>query len=195
LELALENLNKVCSEINFNIPTGVFRLPEYEMTEEESKLYSISEDLFYELINRGFEEKISGKVKNEAIYFERLQEEIDVIKRGGFISYFLILRDIINWCATQGIWVGMGRGSAAGSLVSYLLGIVKIDPIHYKLLFSRFLNSGRIGKMVDKEFLIIQLEDKEIQIESNSDVIVNRNGKEISIKASEITINDNLIKW
>jgi hypothetical protein len=49
--------------------------------------------------------------------------------------------------------------------------------------------------MVDKEFLIIQLEDKEIQIESNSDVIVNRNGKEISIKASEITINDNLIKW
>jgi DNA polymerase-3 subunit alpha len=155
LDLAIENLNAIVKDIRFKIPTGDFRLPEYEMTELEQAKYKDGEELFFNLIGDGFEDKIVGKVDDESAYFDRLQEEIDVIKRGGFISYFLMLRDIINWCKSQGIWVGMGRGSAAGSLVSYLLDIVKIDPIHYKLLFSRFLNAGRIGKSlpdVDLDF-------------------------------------------
>jgi DNA polymerase-3 subunit alpha len=169
LELGLESLNKLTAEINFKIPTGVFRLPEYEMTVHEEEKFGSNENLFYELVNDGYEKKIAGKVNNEAVYLDRMQEEIEVIKRGGFISYFLMLRDIIDWCKSQNIWVGMGRGSAAGSLISYLLDIVRIDPIHYKLLFSRFLNAGRIGKSlpdVDLDFEGGRRDDVKRYIES-----------------------------
>jgi DNA polymerase-3 subunit alpha len=139
------------------------------MTAEQKQKYKNNEDLFFDLVDQGLNEKVVGKVKNENIYFDRVDEEMDVIRRGGFVSYFLMLRDIIDWCKSQGIWVGMGRGSAAGSLISYLLDIVKIDPIHYKLLFSRFLNAGRIGKSlpdVDLDFEGGKRDDVKRYIES-----------------------------
>lgn len=76
---------------------------------------------------------------------ERLNYELAVIKQTGFTPYFLIVQDFVNWAKKQGIVVGPGRGSAAGSLVSYLLGVTNIDPLHYNLLFERFLNPERIS--------------------------------------------------
>ncbi|MBI2640590.1 MAG: DNA polymerase III subunit alpha, partial [Candidatus Sungbacteria bacterium] len=76
---------------------------------------------------------------------ERLEYELSIIKQTGFTPYFLIVQDFVNWAKMQGIIVGPGRGSAAGSLVSYLLGVTNIDPLHYNLLFERFLNPERIS--------------------------------------------------
>ena len=78
-------------------------------------------------------------------YQERLETEINVIKTMGFIDYFLIVWDFVDWCKKNGIMTGCGRGSAGGCLLSYLLGITKLDPLKYDLLFSRFLNADRVS--------------------------------------------------
>ena len=75
---------------------------------------------------------------------ERLNHELRVIQQMGFSGYFLIVQDFVNWARRKGILVGPGRGSAAGSLVAYVLGITNINPLEYSLLFERFLNPDRI---------------------------------------------------
>ena len=75
---------------------------------------------------------------------KRLDYELEVIKKTGFASYFLIVQDFVNWAKNNGIVVGPGRGSVGGSLVAYLLNITNIDPLKYDLLFERFLNPERI---------------------------------------------------
>ncbi len=79
-------------------------------------------------------------------YRKRLQFEIDTILRMGYPGYFLIVQDFINWAKNNNIYVGPGRGSAAGALVSYCLGITNLDPIRWNLLFERFLNPDRMGQ-------------------------------------------------
>lgn len=83
------------------------------------------------------------EINQDQIYQDRLQHELSVIGQMGFSDYFLIIADILNYCRDQGIQTGPGRGSAPGSLVSYLLGITQVDPIKYDLLFERFLNPER----------------------------------------------------
>lgn len=82
---------------------------------------------------------------NKPEYRSRLQFELETINKMGFAGYFLIVQDLINWAKSNGIYMGPGRGSAAGSLVSYCLRITDLDPIHWNLLFERFLNPGRVG--------------------------------------------------
>jgi len=139
--LSLQEIKRVCG---FTIETGVFHLPQYELTEKEKESFKTNEDLFWHLISTSVEEKIKGKVKDINVYWERIEKEADVLQRGGFIDYFLVLWDIVNWCDSQGIMSGVGRGSAAGSLIAYLLGLVKVDPIKYDLIFERFLNESRM---------------------------------------------------
>ena len=94
----------------------------------------------------GWKEKISGKVGTRAKeYHARLIYELGVIKKMGFVKYFLMVDDIIRWSRAQGIMVGPGRGSAAGSLVCYLMGITQLDPIKHGLYFERFLNPERVN--------------------------------------------------
>lgn len=94
----------------------------------------------------GWKEKINGKVGDQAkVYHARLIYELDVIKRMGFLKYFLMVDDIIRWSREHGIMVGPGRGSAAGSLVCYLMGITQLDPIKHGLYFERFLNPERVN--------------------------------------------------
>ena len=83
--------------------------------------------------------------RERARYVERLEFEIDTILKMGFPGYFLIVADFINWARNNGCPVGPGRGSGAGSLVAYALGITDLDPLHYKLLFERFLNPERVS--------------------------------------------------
>ena len=96
----------------------------------------------YALCHKGLEKRFNNKVDNE--YIQRLNYELDVIKKMGFVDYFLIVYDYVKYAKNNNILVGPGRGSAAGSLVSYSIGITNIDPIKYNLLFERFLNPARI---------------------------------------------------
>ena len=108
------------------------------------------EEVFAEDARRGLDErfaaaKATGRPLNENPYRERLESEILMIGQMNFAGYFLIVADFINWAKEQGIPVGPGRGSAAGSLVSYAMRITDIDPIPYNLLFERFLNPERVS--------------------------------------------------
>lgn len=143
---SIENTINVFEEIDFKVLTGKFYLPKYQMTEKESVDHKTNEDLLYSFIEKGLQEKVISKGKPIKPYLERVEEEMRVIKKGGFIDYFLILADIYKYCDENGIWYGIGRGSAAGCLVSYLCDIVDVDPIKFDLIFERFLNEGRIGK-------------------------------------------------
>lgn len=92
---------------------------------------------------------------------ERIDREIKVIKLGESIDYFLILWDIVKWCRENDILTGIGRGSAGGSLVAYLLEITQLDPLRWGLLFERFLNEGRVGHYEDYEKYIVHFENGE----------------------------------
>ena len=146
LEQAIQGTNEIVSGCDFKIKLGQIRLPKYQLSEKEKENYNDPDDLFWSLIEKGLERKIVSKGKDLDKYTERVAVEYDVISRGGFIDYFLILSDIIQFANDQKILVGLGRGSGVGSLVAYLLDLVKVDPLEYGLLFERFLNEGRIGK-------------------------------------------------
>lgn len=134
---ALENTLEIAEKCNLEIELGKTKPPIYEIEG------GITPD---EYLKKLCYEKL-GKMnfKNKEVYKERLDYELSVIKQTGFSSYFLIVADFVNWAKKQNIKVGPGRGSAAGSLVSYLLGITAVDPIKYKLLFERFLTPERIS--------------------------------------------------
>ena len=140
LKDSIESIKYITDNCNFIVEKGKLFLPKYEMSEEQKELYSTNNDLFIALLKEGFARKIKDrKVESQ----ERMITELQVIKQG-FIDYFLILWDICNWCRQNGIQVGPGRGSAGGSIVSYLLGITDINPLDFNLLFERFLNESRI---------------------------------------------------
>lgn len=134
---------------SFEINDKTLYLPEYEMSDKEKKKFKSNKDLFSYLIRQGFNDRISGKVEDEDIYLDRIENEFEVIEKGGFINYFLILWDVLKWCRENDILTGVGRGSAASSLISYLLYITHIDPIKYKMIFERFLNEARFKSLPD----------------------------------------------
>lgn len=147
LEEATDNVINTFKDIDFKTITGKFYLPLYEMSDEEAKLGLSSEDLLWHYLGENIDRKLKSVPKElHDTYYTRLETEFAVIQKGGFVDYFLILADIFRWCKIQGIWTGVGRGSAAGCLISYFLDIVLVDPIKYGLLFERFLNEGRLGK-------------------------------------------------
>lgn len=162
LQSAIDSANEIADGCNFQIKTGEIHLPKYEMTESEKEQFVTNEDLFWDIIQKGLQEQVINKGKDLDIYTQRIEVEYDVISRGGFIDYFLILRDIINWCEANDVMVGTGRGSAGGSLIALLCNITKVDPIEYGLIFERFLNESRIGKGlpdIDTDFASERRED------------------------------------
>ncbi|MEO8503184.1 MAG: DNA polymerase III subunit alpha [Acidobacteriota bacterium] len=146
---AIENTLRIAEACNLEIKTGDFHLPEFPVP----AAYTL-QSYFEEVVRNGLQERLdelrkrreSGLVKYpEEVYLHRLEMEIQVIERMGFPGYFLIVWDFIRYAREHGIPVGPGRGSAAGSLVSYALRITDIDPMQYDLLFERFLNPERIS--------------------------------------------------
>ena len=103
------------------------------------------DEFLRQLCRNGWKEKISGSISSDdqEHYINRIKYELDILQGAGLSSYFLIVQDIVNHVRSKGWLPGPGRGSAAGCLVSYLIGITSIDPIRYNLLFDRFYNSGR----------------------------------------------------
>lgn len=154
-EVAIQNLEKVNDSCKFTVKLGEKHLPEYKMTPEQEQSFSSNKEFFLSLIEQGFKERLQLQEEDYDLYFDRIEEEVAVIELGGFIDYFLILWDILEFAKRENILRGIARGSAGGSLVAYLMGITNIDPIPYGLLFERFLNKGRIGKSlpdVDSDF-------------------------------------------
>ncbi|MCK4919108.1 MAG: DNA polymerase III subunit alpha [Candidatus Pacebacteria bacterium] len=134
---AIDNTQKIVSECNVELDLGKILLPHYEVPG------NLTPEKYLEKLCRiGIEKRY--RKSNDTIE-KRLQFELNTIANMGFASYFLIVQDFVNWSKNQGIIVGPGRGSAAGSIVSYLIGITDIDPIKYDLLFERFLNPDRIS--------------------------------------------------
>ncbi|RME68426.1 MAG: DNA polymerase III subunit alpha, partial [Nitrospirae bacterium] len=135
---ALKNTLLVAEMCNLDLKLGQYLLPTFKLPRDRT-----AEDALEELALQGLKKKVSDPPPAE--YLNRLRYELDVIKRMGFASYFLIVWDFIDYAKKRRIPVGPGRGSAAGSLVAYCLGITEIDPIRYNLLFERFLNPDRIS--------------------------------------------------
>ncbi|NTW75985.1 MAG: DNA polymerase III subunit alpha [Candidatus Moranbacteria bacterium] len=145
---AIENTKKIADECNVKIRLGETQLPHFDVPEGKA-----SEAYLLDLCEEGLVYRYGDPKDLPATHRERLDYELDIIKKTGFASYFLIVADFVNWAKKAGIVVGPGRGSAAGSLVAYLTGITNIDPIKYNLLFERFLNPERISMPdVDMDF-------------------------------------------
>jgi len=183
---AVENTRKLTDPVDFKIETEQRYLPKFEWEGDES-----NEDLFFRLIKEGMEEK--GLIDNKE-YWDRIEKEVEVITLGGVVDYFLILWDIIKWCEKKKILTGVGRGSAAGSLVSYVLNITQIDPIEYGLLFERFLNKGRLGGYVDSDVVVITNQNNEETVYGlHEKLAVIRDGSFVKISGNKIEVGD-LIK-
>lgn len=136
---ALENTVKIAEKCNVEFEFGHTILPNYEVPAEFNSHY----DYFKKLCDNGIKKRYGENTPKEIL--DRMEYEISVIQKMGYVDYFLIVWDFINWAKSQGIPVGPGRGSGAGSIVAYAIGITDIDPIKYNLLFERFLNPERIS--------------------------------------------------
>src|SRR5207237_6165351 len=120
-------------------------LPDFHVPEGETRESYLQRRAREGLDQRFAELQRAGRRFDADVYRERLERELAVIIQMGFAGYFLIVQDFINWAKSNGIPVGPGRGSGAGSLVAYSLGITDLDPLRYDLLFERFLNPERVS--------------------------------------------------
>lgn len=142
----VSNTQKVVELCNFQLKLGETQLPHFEVPEGFTDVTYLRH-----LTEKGLEKRYKGKHTQEHI--DRMEYELSIIEKTGYPSYFLIVQDFVNWAKENGIVVGPGRGSAAGSFVSYLVGITNVDPIKYSLLFERFLNPERVSMPdVDMDF-------------------------------------------
>jgi DNA polymerase III subunit alpha len=144
---------RIADLCNFTFETGKLLFPQFEIPEdttEESYFAQMSKSGLTQLLEQGRIPK-----EQELLYLERLNREIELIIAMGFVGYFLVVSDFIQWARNSNIPVGPGRGSVAGSLVAWALRITDIDPIKYNLLFERFLNPERISMPdIDIDFCI-----------------------------------------
>ena len=136
---AVQNTVKIAEMCNFDFEFGVTKLPNYEVPKE----YKTHAEYFRKLCDDGIKNRYGEKPSKEVL--DRLEYEISVIEKMGYVDYYLIVWDFINYAKSQGISVGPGRGSGAGSIAAYAIGITDIDPIKYNLLFERFLNPERVS--------------------------------------------------
>ena len=134
---AVENTKRIADRCHVTIEFGVYKVPHYDVPDGYDSLGYLNE-----LCTRGLAQRYP---EDDGTLRRRMDYELDIIKSMGFVDYFLIVWDYINFCRENGIAVGPGRGSAAGSIVSYCLRITDIDPIKYNLLFERFLNPERVS--------------------------------------------------
>ncbi|MED9946653.1 MAG: DNA polymerase III subunit alpha [Peptacetobacter hiranonis] len=138
LEEALDNTNEIAERCNVEFEFNKYHLPRYDVPEGYT-----TNGYFRELCQKGLVERYGEDCPEE--YKERLEYELNTIENMGYVEYFLIVWDFINFAKQNNIMVGPGRGSAAGSIVAYTLKITDIDPMKYSLLFERFLNPERVS--------------------------------------------------
>lgn len=147
IPVAIENTQRIADACNVTIHMGESHLPSFPLPAGKT-----ADSYLHELCVVGMKRRYGDTAMGEE-YATRMKYELSVIEKTGFASYFLIVQDFVNWAKNNGVVVGPGRGSAAGSLVAYLTNITDLDPIKYNLLFERFLNPERISMPdVDMDF-------------------------------------------
>lgn len=180
-------------------------MPKYDMTQEEQRKYGTAHNMFNQLLEEGLQ-RLAPKDKIEQ-YRKQMEYEKYIIESTDNVDYLLVQYDTCNWARKNNIFVGCGRGSAAGSLLLYLLGITLIDPIKYNLIFERFLLPERaglapadttiIGNDIDSSrFFELTLDNgKTIKVDYDAEFMVQREGKDepIQIYADELQEGDNII--
>src|SRR3954463_6333914 len=137
---AITNTLEIAERINLKLEFGVSKYPEYSVPEGKTR-----EAYLRELCYKGLIERYGERAVTDEEVRRRLEYELGILEKTGFVSYFLIVWDFIHFAKQRGIPVGPGRGSAAGSLVAYVLGITDIDPLKFGLIFERFLNPERVS--------------------------------------------------
>ncbi len=135
---AVTNTVRIAEQCNFELKLGEIKLPTFAVPASQT-----ADEYLADLCQQGLPRRY-GATPSQVV-LDRLTYELGVIKKTGYASYFLIVSDFVNWAKDNGIVVGPGRGSAAGSIVSYLTNITNVDPIKFELLFERFLNPERIS--------------------------------------------------
>lgn len=180
-------------------------MPKYDMTPEEKEKYGTVHNMFNQLLEEGLQ-KLAPKDQIER-YRKQMEYEKYIIESTDNVDYLLVQYDTCNWARRNNILVGCGRGSAAGSLLLYLLGITLIDPIKYDLIFERFLLPERaglyptdttiIGEDIESEdYIQVTLEDgKVLNIDKDAELIVKRQGEEkpIRVYADELQEDDDIL--
>lgn len=164
---ALENTIKIANECSYEYKFHESKLPKFPLEEGQDPYdylrdtcykglidrYSVFENLRNQNLDYSKIEEVVANYEEAKEYVDRLEYELQVIKQMGYIDYFLIVWDFVRFSYESGIPTGPGRGSAAGSIVAYTLGITKIDPIKYSLIFERFLNPERVSMPdIDSDF-------------------------------------------
>lgn len=137
-EGAIENTAKIAEQCNVEFEFGKTKLPQFDVPEGQDHY-----EYFKAQCYKGLREKYGENPDKKVV--ERLEYELSIIKRMGYVDYYLIVNDFVSYAKSVGIAVGPGRGSGAGSLAAYCIGITGIDPIKYNLLFERFLNPERVS--------------------------------------------------
>lgn len=196
----------IAEKANASYDTGKMYMPQYIMLPEEQQQHGTRFRMFHNLLEKGLKEKIPQTLHEQ--YRQRLKEETYIIESTNNVDYFLIQYDMVKEARRRGIAVGIGRGSAGGSLVSYLLGIISIDPIQYGLIFSRFLVPERCGLQWMDEVTVIgedhEIEPGELYVKIDtehgilclnkwSEVRILRNGQPLTIYANHLKEGDEII--
>lgn len=176
--------------------------PKYDMTPQEQAKYGDTLTMFRELIEEGFRKLVPEG--EEEIYRKRVEYEKYVIESTDNVDYFLIQRDELNWAQENGILTGIGRGSAGGCLLLYLMGITFIDPLKYDLIFERFLLPERAGLEPDKvtvmaddidssDYFELVFDDETILLlDKDAELVVIRNGEQLTVYADELQEGDDI---
>ncbi len=178
-------------------------MPEYIMTNDERVRFKNNHDMFLSLLEEGFERLVPKG--QEEVYRQRLEYEVYILEQTENIDYCNVQYDSVSWANKNGIMTGVGRGSAGGSLVLYLLGITLIDPIQYGLIFERFLIPERAGlepsdttiiaqDITSKEYIELEMEDgKTYKFDKDAEFHVKRGEEIINVYADELLPDDDII--
>lgn len=180
-------------------------MPQYDMTEEERQKYKTPHNMFNTLLEEGLQRLIPAELQDK--YRQQMEYEKYIIESTNNIDYLLVQYDTVNWAKQNNILVGCGRGSAAGSLLLYLLGITLIDPLKYDLIFERFLLPERAGlylsdttiigsDILSQQYIEVTLENQQtIKIDKDAQLLVQRAGIEqpIIVYADELLADDDIL--
>lgn len=205
-ELMCRGTVEIAEQADARFETGQMFMPEYMMRTEEVEKYGDRHSMFCKLLEEGLESKV---VQSEwERYRERLDEEVYIIESTDNVDYFLVQWDMVQEAHRRGIVTGIGRGSAGGSLVSYLLGITSIDPIRYDLIFSRFLVPERCGlNWVDditviapdmelqtgETYVEVMLDGHFYRVYRDAQLRIRRKDEELTVYADELQAEDEVL--
>lgn len=200
----VDNANYIAEHAEAKFENDRNFMPKYTMTPEEKEKYGTVHNMFCQLLEEGFDRLVPKDKESQEKYRNQMEYEKYIIESTNNVDYLLVQYDTCNWSRKNNILVGCGRGSAAGSLLLYLLGITLIDPLKYDLIFERFLLPERAGlypsdttiigeDISSTDYVEITLENgKTIKIDKDAQLYVKREGEEapITIYADELRDED-----